>query len=349
MPIRLAWLPGCLLISSMICASAQVKQHSIKLQDLPDVAELCRLEDSGEVHKVAADSKQARLTALPPDAMQHDPRLKGVCDFDGDGTDEVFISWLDLEIPRVDPTDKREVIVIFGDPTTISMVRIYRVKSATAAEFVSELRIEGRHLDMRFAKASSLRDTNRVFLSVMGGAKWSVFYALSFDGKSTFLITEYTGNSSRVPGGALWGELDDHNGDEVREWVMWSLEAVDHKCPHGLYIPSFGPEIYRPSSSAVKRIWPPEDWAIADETAPVAITPSSSDFSRRSINALGSSEGSMIVGYELMRRSKWICLAQHCLFSHLPAVLIVERMSFRIWPALRARIRPRRSQRPQRI
>lgn len=259
---RVARLLGCLLISSPICASSPAKQHGISLWDLPSPAKSYELKDSGKVYEVGGKITPQRLiTILPQNSMKHHPRLLGVCDLDGDSSNEVFITWtIERDAKTLSPAeaDKRHT---FKEP--INIVRIYRVKKGDAAERLSEFQIEGQLLKLFFAKASTSSETNRVFLSTLGGAKWSTFYALSSDCKSVFLLAEQTtGHSPKVPGSAEDVWLDDLDGDGIGEWILADWRGEDYRCSYGFFGKGNYLEIFRPAPRGVRKIWPPKDWGL---------------------------------------------------------------------------------------
>ncbi len=265
MHTRIGLLSGCLVLSALVCATAQVKRHGVSVRDFPAPVKPYRLENSGKLYKISPDSKLADLlTTIPHGEMMRHPSLLGVCDFDGDSADELFINWL------YEPS---------GQIEAINTVRIYRPRSKRVSNLVSEFKIQGNMLGMYFIRAATPKERNQVIFSTLGGAYWSYYRRLQPDGISTPLLVEdgieSTEAARLAPGGGSDLLLNDLDGDGIREWVLsvWK-GGEDCRCFNPFWLNFF--RILRPVPRGLQQAWPPRDWSTAKNGAPAAPVQSAS-------------------------------------------------------------------------
>jgi len=80
---------------------------------LPSGAKAFELNAAGEVseqHRTQEDLRAHVLFTLPPATMAYHPGLLGAFDFDGDGTEEIFLKWVKTEtLHQPQPPDTYQI------------------------------------------------------------------------------------------------------------------------------------------------------------------------------------------------------------------------------------------------
>jgi hypothetical protein len=194
------------------------------------------LRTGGRLFRQTTVMRSALFVAqLPRKTVGERTRLAGVFDFDGDGRQEVFLTWM--------TSDHGAFVHHF---------QAYRIQGQSAV-LLGQFEFKGGpSARIAFYQPQGASDTPKTIFEVMGGAMWGTWYLLGPDGKSTqelgsgtdyhFIDMEKTGTYNLVT-----------NKERPFEPVCNIFGYMSGN--PGLY-----PEVFRKEGTGYARIWPPADW-----------------------------------------------------------------------------------------
>jgi hypothetical protein len=203
---------------------------------LPKGSKYFGLNTEGEVFEYRTTPKGIQsqlLLKLPPQVMEHSPKVLGIFDFDSDGTDEVFLEWA-YERKRYDFHHHYQIYhkvaegyVLLGD---------FELKGGPAVSSI------------KFITEPNPKQPRKVIFGVHGGAAWETYYLLRRDGKAADELCA-----------ASWLKEIDLNHDGIYELVFPSKHNLDKRCSYGILAFSYL-EIFQWDGRSYQKRWPPEGW-----------------------------------------------------------------------------------------
>ena len=175
------------------------------------------------------------VAQLPLTIIGEGAKLDGVFDFDGDGQQEVFLTWKTS-----------------ANYTFVHHFQVYRILGQGAV-LLGQFSFEGGPFaNVAFHQPQGDADTPKTVFEVMGGAKWSTWYLLVPDGKST----QELGSGTNY-------QFIDLEKTGVYNLVVYKERPFEPVCPTFAYMglnPGLYPEIFRKEGAGYTQIWPPADW-----------------------------------------------------------------------------------------
>ena len=194
------------------------------------------LRSGGRLFRQTTDMRSGVFVAqLPLKTVAEGARLVGVFDFDRDGQQEVFLTWM------TSPNN-----------TFVHHFQVYRLQRQDAV-LLGQFEFEGGPIArIAFYQPQGDADTPKTVFDVMGGAMWGTWYLLSPDGKST----------QELGSGTDYHFIDlEKNG--IYSLVAYKERPFEPVCTVFGYMsgtPGLYPEIFRKEGATYKQIWPPADW-----------------------------------------------------------------------------------------
>ena len=159
------------MVSLLMATGAAVRGQSgvLRARSAAELVNGYELRSGGRLfRKTRTMGAAVFVTQIPLETAGDGARLVGVFDFDGDGQEEVFLSW--TKSP---------------DDTFVHHFQVYRIHGQEAV-LLGHFEFEGGPVArIAFYQPQGTADTPKTIFEVMGGAKWGTWYLLSPDGKST--------------------------------------------------------------------------------------------------------------------------------------------------------------------
>ena len=225
------------MISLLAVASVLMGQSGeLRPQSGEELYRGYELRSGGRLFRKGKATGSAVLAAqLPLQTVVKQARLVGVFDFDGDGQKEVFLTWM------TSPNDP-----------FVHHFQVYRIQGQEAV-LLGQFAFEGGpSAGITFYKPPGTADTPKTIFGVMGGSKWSTYYLLGPDGKST----QELGNGPDC-------KFIDLEKTGIYDLVVYKERPFEPVCGFFGYMsldPGLFPEVSRKQGTGYSRIWPPADW-----------------------------------------------------------------------------------------
>jgi hypothetical protein len=232
------WFRPIRIVSVLLTLGAALMGQSgeLRVRSGDELLNGYELRTGGQLFRQTTAMRPAVFVAqLPLKTLGKEARLVGVFDFDGDGQQEAFLTWM------TSPNN-----------TFVHHFQVYRIQRQDAV-LLGQFAFEGAPMArIAFYPPQGTADTPKVVFDVMGGAMWGTWYQLSRDGKST----------QELGSGTDYRFIDlEKNG--IYDLVAYKERPFEPVCTVFGYMsgtPGLYPEIFRKEGIGYKQIWPPVDW-----------------------------------------------------------------------------------------
>lgn len=160
----------------------------------------------------------------------------------------------------LDSSSRQEVILQWKTGANYPFAhhfQVYRTSGHDAA-LLHELTFEGGPTaGIAYYKPTGNADTPKTVFEIMGGAKWSTWYLLAPDGKST----------RKLGDGSDYGFIDFENHGTYN-LVVYKERPLEPVCGQLSFMslnPGLYPIVLRKQGDSYSQVWPPADWLPYDE------------------------------------------------------------------------------------